>query len=415
MQPRAGAATAPQRAERVEQAFRPEVRLPEKAASAVEVVGSVVKGLPAFCLLALLCMCAGCDRASSASKNDPPAAAETRDPNIMTVDHPEQFTLVEVENREVADELHMNGVVAPDVNRTVPVLSLGGGRAVEVFVRIGDDVKKGQVLLRISSPDLGTAFSDYQKFQADELLARKQLDRAKMLYDKGAIAAKDLEAAQDADDKAKVDLKTAADHVRILGGDPANPSPILDVRAPISGTVVEQNVTAGSAVKSTDNSPNLFTIANLAHVWVLCDAYEDALTRVQLGDIAEVRLNALPDRVFRGQVGNISRVLDPNTRTAKVRVELDNIGGAFRSGMFVTATIRSRKKTEKPVVPTTAVMRMHDKDWVFIPAGGNKFRKTEVQLGPVMKDGTQQVLAGLQLHDKVVEKALQFANASEAP
>jgi cobalt-zinc-cadmium efflux system membrane fusion protein len=365
--------------------------------------------------LALLGLCAGCgDKAHSAPKNDPPAA-ETHDQNVVTVDHPEQFSVVEVENREVADELHMNGVVAPDVNRTVPVLSLGGGRAVEVFVRIGDDVKKGQVLLRISSPDLGSAFSEYQKFQADEVLARKQLDRSKMLYDKGAIAAKDLEAAQDADDKAKVDLKTAADHVRILGGDPANPSPILDVKAPISGAVVEQNVTAGTAVKSTDNSPNLFTIANLAHVWVLCDVYEDALTRVQLGDIAEVRFNALPDRVFRGQVGNISRVLDPTTRTAKVRVELENVGGVFRTGMFVTATIRSRKGTPRAVVPATAVMRMHDKDWVFVPAGGNKFRKTEVQLGPVMKDGTQQVLAGLKLHDKVVEKALQFSNASEAP
>jgi len=370
----------------------------------------------ALSALGLFSLCAGCgDRANSAPKNDPPASAETHDQNIVTVDHPEQFSLVEVENRQVVEELHMNGVVAPDVNRTVPVLSLGAGRAVEVFVRLGDDVKKGQVLLRISSPDLSSAFSDYQKFQADEVLARKQLDRSKMLYDKGAIAAKDLEAAQDAEDKAKVDLKTAGDRVRILGGDPASPSTILDVKAPISGTIVEQNVTAGAAVKSTDNSPNLFTVANLGRVWVLCDVYEDALTRVQLGDIAEVRLNALPDRVFRGQVGNISRVLDPNTRTAKVRVELENVDRVFRAGMFVTATIRSRKGTPRAVVPATAVMRMHDKDWVFMPAGGNKFRRTEVQLGPVLKDGTQQVLAGLELHDKVVEKALQFSNASEAP
>jgi cobalt-zinc-cadmium efflux system membrane fusion protein len=371
---------------------------------------------PAFAAVVLLALCAGCgDKANSAPKNDPPAAPETRDQNMVSVDHPEQFSLVEVESREVVDELHMNGVVAPDINRTVPVLSLGAGRAAEVFVRLGDDVKKGQVLLRISSPDLSSAFSDYQKFQADGVLARKQFDRAKMLYDKGAIAAKDLEAAQDAEDKAKVDLKTAGDRVRILGGDPAKPSPILDVRAPISGTIVEQNVTAGTAVKSTDNSPNLFVVANLGRVWVLCDVYEDTLTRVKLGDIAEVRLNALPDRVFRGQVGNISRVLDPATRTAKVRVELDNVGGVFRTGMFVTATIRSRKGIARAVVPSTAVMRMHDKDWVFVPAGGNKFRKTEVQLGPVLKDGTQQVLAGLQLHDKVVEKALQFSNASEAP
>lgn len=357
---------------------------------------------------------AGCgDRTASAAKA-PGSATEVHDENVIAVDHPEQFPLVEVETREIADEMHMNGVVAPDVNRTVPVLSLGAGRATEVFVRLGDDVKKGQVLLRISSPDLSQAFSDYQKFQADEVLARKQVERARMLYDKGAIAAKDMEAAQDADDKAKVDLRTATERIRILGGEPGNPSTLLDVRAPIAGTVVEQNVTAGTAVRSTDNSPNLFTIANLSHVWVLCDVYEDMLVRVHVGDIAEVRANALPDRVFQGRVANISRVLDANTRTAKVRVELENRDATFRSGMFVTATIRSRKTTPQPVLPTNAIMRLHDKDWVFVPVSANKFRRTEVHLGPVLKDGAQQVLAGVTTRDKVVGNALQFANSVEA-
>lgn len=365
--------------------------------------------------IALMALGAGCgNRTASAAKNSSDVA-EVRDDNVVSVDHPEQFPLVEVETRPVADEMHMNGVVAPDVNRTVPVLSLGAGRAVEVLVRLGDDVKKGQVLLRISSPDLTQAFSDYQKFQADEILARKQFERAHGLFEKGAIAAKDMEAAQDAEDKAKVDLQSAATKVKILGGDPATPSTLLDVRAPISGTVVEQNTTAGAAVRSTDNSPNLFTVANLSHVWVLCDVYEDTLVRVHVGDIAEVRANALPDRVFNGRVGNISRVLDPNTRTAKVRVELENPGGIFRSGMFVTATIRSKNTIARPVLPAAAVMRLHDKDWVFVPVGGKKFRRTEVQLGTVLKDGSQQVLAGLQPGNKVVVNALQLANSSEAP
>jgi cobalt-zinc-cadmium efflux system membrane fusion protein len=369
-------------------------------------------------ILGVLCMAVatlslGCGENAHSTANATPAVTETSDPNLISVGHPEQFPLVEVESRKIADELHMNGVVTPDVNRTVPVLSLGGGRAVQVFVRLGDDVKKGHILLRISSPDLGQAFSDYQKFKADEVLARKQLERSQLLYAKGAIAARDLESAQDAEDKAKVDLRTAADRVRILGGNLDSASPLLDIRAPLSGTIIEQNVTAGAAVRSTDNSPNLFTIADLSRVWVLCDVYEDALTRVHLGDIAEVRLNALPDRVLRGQVGNISRVLDPATRTAKVRVELQNTGGLFRSGMFATASIRSRKEVEQPVLPVAAIMRMHDKDWVFVPLGGNKFRRTEVKLGPVMNDGAQQVLAGLQAHDKVVGNALQFSNAAE--
>ncbi|HLW51375.1 MAG TPA: efflux RND transporter periplasmic adaptor subunit [Candidatus Angelobacter sp.] len=363
----------------------------------------------------LLSLGTGCgDRSASAARDSGSGAAEIRDDNEISVKHPEQFPLVEVETRVVADELHMNGVVAPDVNRTVPVVSLGAGRAVEVFVRLGDDVKKGQVLLRISSPDLAQAFSDYQKFQADEVLSRKQFERSRMLFDRGAIAAKDMESAQDADEKAKVDLRTSAERIRILGGDLGNPSAMLDVRSPIAGTVVEQNVVAGATVKSADNSPNLFTIANLSHVWVLCDVYEDTLVRVHVGDNAELSANALPDRVFHGRVGNISRVLDPNTRTAKVRVELENADGVFRSGMFVTALIRSRKSVPQPVVPASAVMRLHDKDWVFVPVAANKFRRTEVRLGPVLKDGAQQIMAGVRTHDKVVSNALQLANAPEA-
>jgi membrane fusion protein, heavy metal efflux system len=357
----------------------------------------------------------GCgDKTASPARNSA-SVADVRDHNVVSVEHPERFLLAEVETREVADELHMTGVVAPDVSRTVGVLSLGGGRAVQAFVRLGDDVKKGQVLLRINSPDLAQAFSDYQKFQADQILTHKQRERARVLFEKGAIAAKDLEAAEDADDKAKVDLRTAADRVRILGGEMNNPSPLLDVRAPIAGTIVEQNVTAGAAVRSTDNSPNLFTIADLSRVWVLCDVYEDTLIRVHVGDIAEVRANALPDRVFQGRVGNLSRVLDASTRTAKVRVELANPGGVLRSGMFVTASVRANKTALQPVLPAAAIMRLHDKDWVFVPVSGNKFRRIEIKLGTALKDGAQQVLSGLQPHDKVVANALQFASASEAP
>jgi cobalt-zinc-cadmium efflux system membrane fusion protein len=368
----------------------------------------------AICLLAVFGLMSGCgERRNSTARAD--SGADATDPSLVTVDHPEQFSVVEVEERELADEIHMDGTVAPDVNHTVPVIALGGGRAAEVFVRLGDDVKKGQVLLRVNSPDLVQAFSDHEKFRAEEVFALKQLERAQLLLDKGAIAAKDLEVAQDAADKAKVDLKAATDRVRILGGDPAHPSPTMDLRAPISGTIVEQNVTTGAALKSTDSSPSLFTIADLSRVWVLCDVYEDALIRVQTGDDAEVRLNALPDRVFRGHVGNISRVLDPNTRTAKVRVELRNPGGVFRAGMFVTASIRSKESVSRQVVPATATLRIHDKDWVFVRVGPNQFRRMEVQLGPMMKDGNQQVLAGLHVHDKVVEKALQFSSSSEAP
>jgi cobalt-zinc-cadmium efflux system membrane fusion protein len=335
-------------------------------------------------------------------------------PNAVAVDHPERFALVATQSRPTADRLRADGVVSPDVNRTVPVLSLGGGRVVDIRARLGDDVRKGQILLTIHSPDLMAAFADYQKAQADEVLARKQLDRTAVLCARGAAAEKDLEAARDAEDHALVDLKALAARIQLLGGDPDRPSQLLEVRAPISGTIVEQNVTGGAGVRSLDNSPNLFTIADLSRVWVLCDVYEDGLARIRTGDAAEVRLNALPDRPFVGRVSNISRVLDPTTRSAKVRIELDNPGGVMRTGMFAIVVLRSQTIEERPVVPTAAVVRMHDKDWVFRPLGGDRFERSEVQLGDVTADDRQVVLAGLRAGDLVVANALQFFRSTDA-
>lgn len=371
--------------------------------------------LPAACLLSLLA--ASCDRGAKVDAKPPDPSQvkveEVHGDSVIEMDHPEQFPLVAVEQRRAVDQLRVTGVVAPDVTRSVPVLSLAGGRAVDIRAKLGDEVKKGQVLLLINSPDVAQAFSDYQKFQADELLARRQLQRSETLFAKGAIAQKDLEAAQDAEQKAKVDLATAAERVRILGADVNRPSPIIEVRAPISGTIVEQNITGGTGVRSLDNSPNLFTIADLSRIWVLCDVYENDLPRVRVGDSAEVRLNAYPDRVLRGRVGNISRVLDPATRTAKVRLELNNPGHQMRAGMFATALFRSQTGQMRPVVPTTAILRLHDKDWVFSPEGGRRFRRVEIHAGPSLGGGLQEVLSGLSPGDKVVANALQFASAAD--
>jgi len=142
--------------------------------------------------------------------------------------------------------------------------------------------------------------------------------------------------------------------------------------------------------------------------------YENRLPDVHLGDFAEVRLAAYPERKMRARVANIGRVLDPNTRAAKVRLELDNPDGVLRAGMFATAIFRSRQEQLRALVPASAILRLHDRDWVFRPEGGNRFRRTEIQAGATTRDGMRQVLAGLARGDKVVVNALQFAGAAEA-
>ena len=330
------------------------------------------------------------------SCSDDPKAAPTKsevtlDPNLYTVDHPELFKLAKVETRDLPTTLNANGTVTPDVNSTIHVTSQGSGRVVELKVRLGDYVNKGQELLSIHSSDLAGAFSDYQKADADERLAQKGLARAQLLFSHGALAEKDLQQADDTEEKARLDVQNAEQHVRLLGGDPAHPSAMIELRAPVSGTIVEQNISGFEGIKSLDNSPNLFTIADLTQVWVLCDVYENDLGEVHLGDTAEIRLNAYPDRTYHGKVADISRVLDPATRSAKVRIVLPNRDGSLRPGMFAVATFRSRKSQPRIVIPSTAIMRLQDKDWVFRKEGAQQFRRVEVHTLGGIADGMQPI------------------------
>ncbi len=364
-------------------------------------------------LLVVISMGASCSHGSNAEPSSKVIETNT-DPNLITMKDPGQFPLTTPQVRKVSDEIHVNGVISPDINREVPVVSLGGGRVAAIKVKLGDAVTKGQTLLLIDSPDLSQAISDYQKFRADEQLAAKQLARAQLLYSKGAIALADLEMAEDNDTKAKTDLQAAVQRIQVLGGDLNNPTPLLPLRAPISGTIVDQQITGGTGVRSLDNQPALFTIADLSVVWALCDVYQDSLSRVHLGDSADITLSGFPDQKYPGKVINISEVLDPTTRAAKVRIELPNPKRVFRAGMFITATFRSRTPVDRLIVPASAVVHLHDKDWVFVSVGGDQFRRVAVQLGVEQHDGYQEITSGLKPEDKVVSNALQFSSESEA-
>jgi cobalt-zinc-cadmium efflux system membrane fusion protein len=371
-----------------------------------------VPSTSALLLLLSVAVFSGCS-GTKAEPNSGSVLETNTDPNVFIMKEPSQFPVAPVQVRDVYDELRANCVISPDISREVPVVSLGGGRVVEIKAKLGDYVKKGDTLLLINSPDLTQAISDYQKFKADEELVRKQVARAQLLYDKGAIAQAELETAQDNDAKAKVDVKTAADRVRVLGGDIDQPGGLLPLRAPISGTIVDQQITGGTGVKSLDNQGALFTIADLSEVWVLCDVYQDMLPRIRVGDPSQVNINGYPDQKYPGTVINISEVLDPATRAAKVRIQLANQKRVMRAGMFVTATFRSREPVKRIVVPASAVVHLHDKDWVYTPEGEGKFRRVALQLGPALSDGSQQVISGLKPNDQVVLNALQFSSAVE--
>jgi len=369
---------------------------------------------------ALVCagLVAGCTARGSidetAAAAPPPAVVEPDgESNVMHVAHPEQFPLAAATAHDGTPELSVTGVVSPDVARAVPVVSLASGRVIDLRARLGDRVRKGQLLLRIQSADVSAAFSDYRKAVADQVLADSQLDRAKALYERGAIAKKDEEVAEDAAAKARVDVENATERLHVLGMDASRPpTAIIDVVAPADGVITEQNVTTAGGVKSLDNSPNLFTISDLSRVWIVCDVYENDLPAVRVGDTADIRLTAYPDRVLTGRIDNIGAILDPAIRTAKVRVEVAN-PGLLRVGMFVTATFHGRSTETRAVVPATAVLHLHDRDWVYVPSGNGRFERREVVGGHMLAGNMQELRSGLQPGERVVANALVFQNTVE--
>lgn len=365
-------------------------------------------------LIGIGSLIAGCGDSKGDPKAEappPPVVERAEESNLFQVERPEQFPLARAVEHLSATQLTVTGTVNPDISRNVPVISIATGRVVEVKTRLGDTVKKGQVLLRVQSADVSAAFSDYRKAVADEKLARVQYERARLLYDRGAISLNDYQTAEDVENKAKVDVDNTMEKLRVLGGSVDHPAAIVDIVAPVSGVITDQQVTNAAGVAGL-GSPNPFTISDLSHVWILCDVFENDLANVHTGETADIRLNAYPDKVFFGRIGNVSPVLDPTLRSAKVRIEVAN-PGLMRVGMFVTATFHGQKKEMHSVVPATAVLHLRDRDWVYVAAGGKQFRRMQVTSGKMLPGGMQEILSGIQPGEQVVENALIFQNTVE--
>jgi cobalt-zinc-cadmium efflux system membrane fusion protein len=334
------------------------------------------------------------------------------DPNNFTVQHPEQFPLATAGEHVAAPELNVTGVVNPDVSRQRTVPSLATGRIVEINARLGDEVKAGQLLFKVRSPDVAGAYSNYRQAVKNEELTKVQLDRANVLLEHGAIPKSQQEIAQNAEDDNIVVLETTKEQLGLMGLDPEHPTGEISVFAPVSGTITDQEITLQAAVQSY-STPTPFTISDMSHVWIICDVWENNMSQVHLNEYADIHLVAYPDRVLKARISNILPVVDPNIRTAKVRLEVEN-PGLMRLGMFVTATFHGNTAEKHATLPATAMLHLRDRDWVYKPLGNGHFRRLEVKAG-TMLDGnkTQEVITGLNPGDQVVLNALVFQNTVE--
>jgi membrane fusion protein, heavy metal efflux system len=356
----------------------------------------------------------GCHGKEEGDGAPPPAKViEVSDMNLITIDKNDvaKFPLTAAGQIDAPSELKATGTVFPDISREVPVISIANGRVVDIKTRLDDNVKKGQLLFSVQSSDVTNAFDTYMKAVNDEQLANKADMRAQDLFTHGAISQAMVDQADDSEKDAKADLVAAEEQLKVLGVEKNHPSPIVNVYAPISGVIIGQNVTNAAAAGVTlSGSATAFTIADLSSVWILCDVYENDIPKLQLGQEARIKLDPYPDRPLTGRVSDIGPVLDPSIRTAKVRIQVSN-PGILRLGMFVTATFSSKKKMTYTVVPAEAVLHLHDRDWVYLPAGGNQFRRTEVRAGNMLEDNRQEILSGVDPGQKVVTNALLLETA----
>ena len=358
-------------------------------------------------LLLLAFSLTGCKHeAPSESAEAPPAAQveESGGANLVKVDGPDRFSLIQASTQAIRSKLQVTGSVNPDVSREIPVLSLANGRVVALHVGLGDTVRKGQLVMEVQSPDVATAFNGYLKAVNDEHLASVTLERDNLLLDKGAIPKSQQQAAQTGEDDAKADLTAAEQQLKILGVDRNHPSENVRIYAPTSGVVVTQNVTAAGAAGITyAGAAGSLTIADLSHVWVICDVYENDLATIHLGQHADITLNAFPGKTFSGTISDIGAQLDPTLRTAKVRIQVENPQHLLRIGMFATAVLQGSRADLHTVVPTTAVLQLHDRSYVFEPSqAAGTFKRVLVKTGDTLPGNLVEILGGIQPGEQVV-------------
>jgi len=374
----------------------------------------------AYSMVFTLLGAVGCKHDANPSAEAPPAVAvtETSGSDVVRVEGGSRFGVVSALRADVQSALQVTGSVNPDVSREIPVLSLANGRVVALHVGLGDTVHKGELVMEVQSPDVSTALNGYLKAVNDEHLTKVTLDRDTLLYDKGAIPKSQLEAAQDGEADAKADLNASEQQLRILGVDKnqvgkAGATETIKIYAPASGVIIAQNVTASGAAGITyAGAGGSLTIADLSHVWVICDVFENDLAGVHLGEHADLRLNAYPGKVFAGTISDSGAALDPSLRTAKVRIQVENPGGLLRLGMFATGTLKGSKAVEATAVPAGAVLQLHDRSYVFEPVGDGAFRRVQVKAGATLA-GNLVVVEGIGVGQQVVGNALDLENTAD--
>ena len=368
---------------------------------------------------AMMVALAGCHESGSNGAADTGGANNSNNAELFTIpqDQMAHVQVLTVQATTLTRSLRLTGAVAYNGFRTTPVITQVSGPVSRVVVVPGQKVSRGEPMLYVASPDYSQLRTNYLKAKAAYALAQKASVRAQDLYEHHAIAEQNLEQAQAAEVQASGDLAAAQAALKVMGiVDPdelvkAPPSFEVPVRAPISGLVVEQDVSAGQLIQP--GTTQCFVISDVSTVWVLVNVYQKDLPYVQVGDQVTIQTETYPE-AFHGRIAYVAASLDPSTRTMQARIETNNPGEKLKKDMYVVTTVNAGKIEDAIALPDAAVLRdTENQPFVYAAASANQFGRRPVTLGESL-NGQTQITSGLKAGDRVIGNGslfLQFANS----
>jgi membrane fusion protein, heavy metal efflux system len=379
-----------------------------------------VHTVTALALLSVLTACSSNDRKRANKMTSFSATASaSASPQLFTIpeDQMSHVQVVTVQPSRLTRTLRLTGAVAYNAFKTTPVITQVGGPVSRILVVPGQNVKVGQPMLEVSSPDYSQLLDAYLKAADSYRLADKNYTREQDLYQHHAVAQRDLEQAESDRNQAQADLNAADQGMKILGiKNPAElaknvTSAQIPVLAPISGEVVERLVSPGQVVQA--GQTQAFTISDLSTVWVLANVYQADLALVRAGDDVVVQNDAYPG-TFHGRISYVSPALDPNTRTLQARIVVDNPGEKLKRDMYCTVTVTAGSIKNAIVVPDSSILRdENNQPFVYVAVGANQFGRREVEIGQ-SENGQTEIVKGISVGERVVGDGslfLQFANS----
>ncbi len=373
---------------------------------------------PLAAVSAMLLILAGCDGAgSNAAANG--SAKNPNSPELFTIpqDQMAHLQVLTVQPMTLTRTLRLTGAVAYNSFRTTPVITQASGPVSRIVVVPGQKVSKGTPLLYVASPDYSQLRTNYIKARDAYAFAQKSNARAQDLYQHHAIAEQSLEQAQSVEVQASGDLASAQAALKVMGITDLDalvngpPSFEVPVRAPISGEVVEQDVSAGQLLQT--GTTQCFMISDTGSVWVLANVYQKDLPYVRVGDAVTIQTDTYP-QVFHGKISYVAASLDPSTRTLQARIETGNPGEKLKKDMYVTATVNAGKISSAIALPDAAVLRdSENQPFVYAATSANQYGRRTVTLGESV-NGQTQITSGLKAGDQVIGNGsvfVQFANS----